>query len=245
MSSRMEEILAGAKSGFVADTRSRPGNGSPEVVRIPVGSIDPDPDNARKHFDQDELEALAENIRRVGQVQNAVVWHNSATGRYQLVAGERRLRACKLAGVATLVCLVLPRDLADETKREIAFSENMARSQLKPVEVARHWKSLMERWNVSGRELAARIGVAQSTVSKRLALLKLDADTQAAVDAGTVHKTKALAAKSTRRAGGRGPRGIHEFNSGVVKVKRGHTLEQLVAEATAALRQERRDNAAA
>jgi hypothetical protein len=108
----------------------------------------------------------------------------------------------------------------------------MARSDLKPVEVARHWKALMDRWQCSTRELAARVGVAPSTISKRLSLLKLDAETQQAVDAGTVQRTRAVESTRTRRLSSRGrqPRGVYVFNAGVVRVKRGHTLADLVAE---------------
>lgn len=236
MSSKMEEILAGARNTFVATTRQRPATSSVDIVRIPVDEIDPDPDNARKDFNADELHALAEDMKRHGQIQNCICWHNTTAGRYQLIAGERRMRAAKLAGISTLMCLVVPPDMAEETKREIAFAENMARADLKPIEVARHWQSLMDRWGISARQLAARIGVAQSTVSKRVALLKLDEDTQRAVDAGEVHKTHALQSQRTprgKRTGvgrGRGPRGVHTFAAGTVKLKRGHTLADLVAE---------------
>lgn len=130
MSVRAQEILAGARAGFA------PGNMTTHrmvdnVFHIPVDRIDPDPDNARKMFDADELQALADNIRRNGQIQNAVAWLRG-DGRYQLVAGERRLRACKLAGIPTLTVLVLPRTLAEETRREMAFAENMARSTSSP-----------------------------------------------------------------------------------------------------------------
>lgn len=237
MSVRAQEILAGARAGFA------PGNMTTHrmvdnVFHIPVDRIDPDPDNARKMFDADELQALADNIRRNGQIQNAVAWLRG-DGRYQLVAGERRLRACKLAGIPTLTVLVLPRTLAEETRREMAFAENMARSDLKPTEVARHWRSLMERWGISGNELAARIGVAQSTVSKRLALLKLDNTTQQAVDAGEVKRTHVVEAtrnkrgSAPKRRGGRGGRGVLELTAGTVRVRRGHTLAQLAAELAA------------
>lgn len=237
MTTKMEQILEGAKNTGLAQTLARVPVARTDIVRVDVSEIDPDPDNARKHFDADELSALADDMRRHGQIQNAVVWRNAATGRYQLIAGERRWRAAQLAGLSTLVCLIVPRDMADETKREIAFAENMSRSDLKPVEVARHWKGLMDRWGITGRELAARIGVAPSTVSKRMALLKLDETTQHAVDAGLLVKTHALESQRTRRrsrAGRRAPRGVHTFAAGTVKLRRGYTLAALVAEINAA-----------
>lgn len=231
MSGKLDEILSGARNGFAPLARGR-ATAVGDVFRIPVADIDPDPDNARKHFDADELEALANDMKRHGQVQNAIVWHDANANRYQLIAGERRLRAAKLAGIQTLVCLLVPRDMVAETKAEIAFAENMSRADLRPVEVARHWEALMARWGCGVRELAARVGVAPSTVSKRLKLLKLDADTQRDVDAGKVKRTHAVA--TPRRTRGRAARGVHTFNAGTVKLKRGATLADLLAELAAA-----------
>jgi ParB family chromosome partitioning protein len=233
MSTLANEILAGARNGFGAGI-TRAGTVAENVFRIPVGQIEPDPENARQHFDADELQALADNMKRHGQLQNAVAWLRG-DGRYQLVAGERRLRAAKLANIATLNVLVLPRGIAEETRQEMAFAENMARSELKPTEVARHWKSLMERWGISGRELAFRIGVAQSTVSKRLALLKTDADTQRAVDAGNVKATHVVEGmrRSRRAPKRRAARGVFELTASTLKLRRGYTLAQAVAELSA------------
>ena len=235
MNTRMQQLLNGTQTTYTATARvPRSTNG--DVQRIPVASIVPDPDNARKTFDAEELAALAEDIRRHGQIQNAVVFETDTPGVFQLVAGERRWRACQLAGVPTLVCMVLPRDMVRDVREEIAFAENMSRSDLKPVEVARHWQALLTRWNCTTRELAARVGVAQSTISKRLALLKLDAATQEAVDAGKVHRTKAVeTTRSNRRGVRRLPRGVYDFPAGVVKLRRGQTLTALVAEIHAKL----------
>jgi len=127
---------------------------------------------------------------------------------------------------------VLPRGMAEETRQEMAFAENMARSELKPTEVARHWKTLMERWGITGMELAARIGVSQSTVSKRLALLKTDADTQRAVDAGAVKQSHVVEGtrRSRRAPKRRAARGVFEVAAGTLKLRRGYTLAQAVAE---------------
>jgi ParB/RepB/Spo0J family partition protein len=242
MSGKLDDILSGNRSGFVPPARQRMTSAA-DVFKIPVDEIRPDPDNARKHFDAEELEALAHDLRRHGQFQNCVVWHDAADNRYQLIAGERRWRAAKLAGLTTLTCLLVPRDMVAETKTEIAFAENMSRADLRPVEVARHWQELMARWGVGVRELAARVGVAPSTVSKRLKLLRLDVDTQRAVDAGTIKRAHMEA--PPRRPRGRSTRGVHTFNAGVVKLKRGHTLEALAAELAAAVRAGQADNAAA
>jgi ParB family chromosome partitioning protein len=248
-SDRIEQLIQGNTAGFGAAIAPRTtGRRVENVLEIPVDAIRPDPDNARKHFDTDELTALADDMRRHGQLQNVVVWNDIPAGQYQLIAGERRLRAAKLAGMKTLVAMIVPREMKDDIRAEMAFAENMSRAELKPTEVARHWKALLERWGCSTRELAARVGVAQSTISKRLALLKLDADTQHAVDAGTVRRTHVVEATRTRRrsrGGKRAPRGTHQFNAGTVTLKRGHTLADLVAEIEAANRQAEPGQAAA
>lgn len=210
-----------------------------DVQRIALDAISPDPENARTVFDENELAALAEDLKLHGQTQNAIVVEADSPGCYQLVAGERRWRACRLAGIKTLLCLVLPRNMPKDQREDIAFAENLARSELKPTEVARHWKRLMDRRGCTATELAARVGVAQSTISKRLALLKLDAETQRAVDAGQLKLTAAVETtrkKRERPTRVRGPRGVHTFKAGTVKLRRGFTLADLVAELSAATR---------
>jgi ParB family chromosome partitioning protein len=207
------------------------------MLVIPVERFRHTPNNARKSMDPDELAALAENMKRNGQIQNVVAWLDEATNEYEIIGGNRRLAAATAAGIKTLVCMVVPREQKDEVRDEMAFAENMCRSDLKPTEVATHWKYLMDRWQCSTRELAARVGVAQSTVSKRMALLKLDPEAQQAVDAGTLHKTKAVQSVATPRkkekGKGRGPYGVHELTNGTVKLKRGCSLAALAAELVA------------
>lgn len=207
-----------------------------DVFKIPLNNIQRDPENARTIFTEDELEALGKSLERHGQITPAIVFALDDTGHYQLIDGERRWRAARASGVATLTCCVVPRDMAAETKAEIAFAANMSRANLKPTEVARHWKRLMERWQCSTRELALRVGVAPSTICKRLALLKLDNNTQTAVDAGTVVMTDAVATTQRKRTSAPPKqRGVVELAAGTVKVKRGRTLAELHAELTARL----------
>ena len=143
--------------------------------------------------------------------------------------------------------------MALEVRHEMAFAENLCRSDLRPTEIARRWQTLMERWGVNGVELAKRIGVSNTTVSKKLALLRLDADTQAAVDAGHVGEEQArrranAAAPSGRgRYGGRGARAgranrnMLELSTGTVKLKRGRTWDELLAELVAVVAARRGD----
>jgi ParB/RepB/Spo0J family partition protein len=250
---KLHHMLAGIGEPYVRPVAAGAGEAVRDVFRISVDLVDPDPENARTTFDDSELAALAADMKRHGQIQNAVVFPQG--DRFTLVAGERRLRACKLAGIPTLTCLVLSRDVALEVRQEMAFAENMCRSDLRPTEVARRWQTLMDRWNVSGMELARRIGVAQSTVSKKLALLKLDAETQAAVDAGQVGEECArrqanAAAPSGRgryagKRRGRANRNVLELATGVVRLKRGRTWAELLEELRAVVEAEATANRAA
>lgn len=221
MSSSMNRVLEGTGAKFLAAAKLGGTHEAVPVVRVPVGNIDEDPDNARKHFDAEELAALAEGIKRHGQLQPAVGYTDQATGRVQLVAGHRRLRACKLAEIPTLSIMLLPRETAEETKAEIAFAENVARTDLTPRETAAHWARLMERWNINGSELARRLGVTQSCVSKKLKLLKTEPGTAAAGKLTT----------STTQ-GEKRKINYTEFNTrnGVGRLKRGGTLRGLIAE---------------
>jgi ParB family chromosome partitioning protein len=210
-----------------------PNRGAADTHHVPVEMIDPDPENARRTFPEQELHELADSLKRHGQVHNVVAFRDDATGRYRLLAGERRLRAAKIAGLPTLRVWVVPRHAAADTLRELSVAENLCRQDLSPIETARHMHRLMTLWGCSGAELARRIGVAQSTVSKRLALLKLDDDTAAKVDAGNLTQTEAVDARSTKRkhrARSRGGETIRTKAAGAIRLRRGHTLADLVAE---------------
>jgi len=205
-----------------------------DVHVVPVSMIDPDPENARKTFGAAELQELADSMKRHGQLQNVIATRDPRTQRYQLLAGNRRLKAAALAGIAELRVWVVPKHSAADTLRELSFAENMVRQDLSPMETARHMKRLMDLWGISGAELARRIGIAQSTVSKRLALLKLDESTAAAVDAGTLTQDEArqstVRPSRAKRRAARGRRGVFVVGAGEARVKRGRTLRQLVDE---------------
>ena len=232
MNSKLAAILGGMISTPPAASIQSPAGEN--VLRIPVDEIRPDPNNARKTFTPDSLAALADSIKRNGQLQTAVAWHNREAGYFQLVAGERRLRACQLAGIKTLLCLVLPREAAEQQREEIGFTENTCRDELTPLELAAHWQQLAERWKCSGREVARRVGVAPSTMSKVLRLLCADDQTREAIAAGELTATAAYD-KTKRRASKRRLARRKEFPSGVIQLRRGHTLADLHADLGAAL----------
>lgn len=205
-------------------------------VRIPVDQVEDDPNNVRKTYDAEYINNMAVTITATGQTTPAIVWLNPATGKYRLVSGHCRARACRIAGV-DLVATVMPRDVAEAHRDTVALIENVCRSNLRPLELARGYAALIHNWNVTGAELARRLGVSQSHVSKTLALLKLDENAQQDINAGKVGADRARrAANAVANAGRRGrkrgrtTRGVVELASGTVRVRRGRTLADVLEE---------------
>ncbi len=160
-----------------------------ETVAIPVGKIEASPFNPRTHFDEDELKRLGESLKNDGQLQNCVVRAKSAAsgGRYELIAGERRWRAAKLAKLSELRCVVVEAD--DARAVELAGLENYQREQLDAIEVARWFKSMVDSAGYSQASLAKRLGVTQGLISQRLGLLELPERWQRWIITGVIPPT--------------------------------------------------------
>src|SRR3954468_15136256 len=150
---------------------------------IPVGLIAPNPDQPRRHFDEATLAALAESIRQRGILQPVLV-RPVAGGTYELIAGERRWRAARLAGMETVPALVRSRD--DAEALEVALIENMAREDLSPVEEARACAALVEELGLTREEVGRRIGRSRVAVSNLLRLLDLPDEALALVEDGSL-----------------------------------------------------------
>lgn len=166
---------AGLGRGLAALIPQRPhAAGSME---IPVDRISPNPRQPRQSMEQAELEALAASIREHGVLQPILV--TETVDGYQLVAGERRLRAARLAGLGRVPAVV--RQLADREQLEIALVENLQRADLGPIEAALAFRSLVDEFDMSHEEIARRVGRARSTIANTLRLLDLDPKVQAAV----------------------------------------------------------------
>lgn len=142
---------------------------------IPTDSIDGNPFQPRTHFDEQALEELAASIRKLGIVQPLVV-RETGNGRYQLIAGERRLRAARLAGLAQVPAYIRTAD--DQAMLELALVENIQREDLDAVEVAISFQRLIEECRLTHEELSDRVGKQRSTISNYLRLLKLPAEIQ-------------------------------------------------------------------
>jgi ParB family chromosome partitioning protein len=144
--------------------------GTNELLHLPVEAIHPNPRQPRRRFEPEATAGLAASLRRQGVLQPIVV-RPRAQGGYELVAGERRWRAAREAGIDTLPALV--REVGDRDSLLLALVENVARENLSPVEEARAYASLVDEFDLSLGELAERIGRSKPSVSNRLRLLEL------------------------------------------------------------------------
>jgi ParB family transcriptional regulator, chromosome partitioning protein len=142
----------------------------PELLHLPVETIHPNPRQPRKRFEPEAAEGLAASIRLQGVLQPIVVRRRDDGG-FELIAGERRWRAAKAAGIPTLPALV--RDVEDKESLLLGLVENVAREQLSPVEEARAYASLVDEFELSLGDLAERVGRSKPAVSNRLRLLEL------------------------------------------------------------------------
>lgn len=145
-----------------------------DILEIPVGDIRPNPYQPRKSFDKEALDELATSIRNYGVFQPIIV-KKSIKG-YDLIAGERRLRASKLAGLETIPAIV--KEFSDDEMREIALLENLQRENLSSIELAWAYKGIIDSLHIRQEDLAARIGKSRSHVTNTLGLLRLPDDVQ-------------------------------------------------------------------
>jgi ParB family chromosome partitioning protein len=152
-------------------------------AEIPVGVIAPNPAQPRTHFDEEALTELVTSIREVGLLQPIVV-RQTGPDAYELVMGERRLRASKEAGLERIPAIV--RDTGDDVMLRDALLENLHRQQLNPLEEAAAYAQLLEDFGTTHEELASRIGRSRSTISNTLRLLGLPVAVQRRVAAGVL-----------------------------------------------------------
>ncbi|HEX3265048.1 MAG TPA: ParB/RepB/Spo0J family partition protein [Candidatus Limnocylindrales bacterium] len=166
--------------------RSAAASGS---IEIPLERIRENPRQPRLRMADDALQALAESIRQHGVIQPILV--TETLDGYQLVAGERRVRAARMAGLERVPAIV--RQLADRQQLELALVENLQREDLDPIESARAFRQLMEEFAFSQEDLASRVGRARSTVANTLRLLDLHQAVQDAIVEGRITEGHARA----------------------------------------------------
>jgi len=154
---------------------SREPQDTSDVLRIPVDMIEPNPFQPRMSFDQDALNELAESIRTFGLIQPITV-RRKTNDKYQIISGERRYKACRLAGMDMIPAYI--RDANDQGMLEMAIVENIQRENLDPVEVAMSYQRLIEECDLTQEQLADRVGKKRASVANYLRLLKLPAKVQ-------------------------------------------------------------------
>lgn len=153
----------------------RPSQDTSDILRIPVDMIEPNPYQPRMNFDQEALDELADSIRTLGLIQPITV-RRQAEGRYQIISGERRFRACRLAGMDMIPAYI--RDTNDQGMLEMAIVENIQRENLDPIEVAMSYQRLIEECSLTQEQMAVRVGKKRASVANYLRLLKLPAKIQ-------------------------------------------------------------------
>ena len=147
------------------------------LEQVPLDRIDPSPFQPRRAFPEDSLQELADSIRASGVVQPILVRRSAlAEARYQLVVGERRWRAARAAGLESIPAII--RELSDQDALELALTENLLRQDLNPLEVARAYQALLEKYHLSHEQVAERLGLNRSSVTNTLRLLRLPAAVQ-------------------------------------------------------------------
>jgi len=164
--------LLPARSGATAraaEAPAPPGEPKPAVLRVPVDAIQPNPLQPRNTFQPEKLQELAQSIQANGIIQPLVVLRKG--DRYQLVAGERRWRAAKLAGLTEVPVVV--QDFADDRLLEITLIENIQREDLNPIEVAQAFDRLIRQLGLSHEDLGKRTGKDRTTITNILRLLRL------------------------------------------------------------------------
>lgn len=145
-----------------------------DIREIPVDEIRTNPYQPRKTFNQEALEELAESIKNYGVFQPIIV-KPSIKG-YDLVAGERRLRASKMAGLSTIPAIV--KEFSDEMMREIALLENLQRENLSAIELAWAYKGIIDSMHIRQEDLASKLGKSRSHITNMIGLLRLPEDVQ-------------------------------------------------------------------
>jgi ParB family chromosome partitioning protein len=157
------------------------------VVQLAVDQLVHNPNQPRKNFDLTELQELADSISRLGIIEPIIVadaGDTTSNGSYIIIAGERRTRAARLAGLTEVPAIVC--DYNDQQRLEVSLIENIQRSDLNPIEEASAYKNLMDFSQLSQEELATRVGKSRSAVTNALRLLKLAPDVQKSVETGDI-----------------------------------------------------------
>ena len=171
MAKRSSGLGRGLDAIFLDNTlMESEGDRENKISTLKISLVDPKSDQPRKYFDKEALEELAESIRENGLLQPILVREYGA-GRYQIIAGERRFRASKLAELTEIPAIVL--DKSDKEVAQIALIENLQREDLNPIEEAMAFKALKDEYDMTQEDLSFKIGKSRSAIANSIRLLDL------------------------------------------------------------------------
>ena len=153
----------------------KPAQPTADIMRISIDMIEPNPYQPRMNFDQEALEELADSIKTLGLIQPITV-RQRAEGKYQIISGERRFRASRIAGMTMIPAYI--RDANDQGMLEMAIVENIQRENLDPIEIAMSYQRLIDECSLTQEQMAFRVGKKRASVTNFLRLLKLPAKIQ-------------------------------------------------------------------
>lgn len=159
------------------------GRSAADVLMIPLGEIEPNPFQPRQTFDREELDGLAASIKSLGLITPVTV-RRIGPSKYQIISGERRFRACQMAGLTVIPAYV--REANDQGMLEMAIVENIQRANLDPIEVALSYQRLMDECKLTQEAMAERLGKSRSSVANQLRLLKLPVKVQHDLKVGLI-----------------------------------------------------------
>jgi ParB family chromosome partitioning protein len=167
---------------------------SRDVSEIAIDRIERDPAQPRVEFDPEGLERLAQSLSQRGQLQPIQVRWDASLERYVIVCGERRWRAARMAGLKSLACVIVEREMTAQERLAVQLVENALREDLRPIEQARAYRALIEAQGWSVRQLAAELSIHHAQVVRALALLELPEPTQDLVEQGKLSPATAYEA---------------------------------------------------
>lgn len=174
----LDELGNGRGLDALIDTGEVRTQGSSNLSEIPVSQIEPNPNQPRREFDKEALQELAASIREIGIIQ-PVTLRQTAEGRYQIIAGERRWRASQIAGLTAIPAYI--RTVEDENVMEMALVENIQREDLNAIEIALAYEHLSETTGMTQEKISERVGKSRTAVTNYMRLLKLPAQVQMAL----------------------------------------------------------------
>lgn len=173
----------GLDAWFSADTNAEAQKSADGVLELKISEVEPRRDQPRKHFDPEQLQLLANSISQHGVIQPIIVTKGE-DGIYRIIAGERRWRASRIAGLTVIPAIVRSYDALAQA--EVALIENLQREDLNPIEEALGYQSLMEQFGLTQEKVSEKVGKSRPAVANTLRLLSLDKEIQAMLVEGTL-----------------------------------------------------------